>query len=155
MFYERSVSHFKKPFANGSSREVYYSRKHKLVFKVEKQYPYIIGQTETEEKEYNKMPKKYRPLFPVVHFFTYNGKRWEALRRVRTAYSFGIDYELDYEMRKRPIEFRQRVERRIKKPVNNFKLLQEFFRVMTINDLHSQNWGIDSEGNILILDWGI
>lgn len=155
MLYEESLSRCRKPFAKGSSRHVYYSRKYNLVFKVEMECPCFYGQTEREEAFYNEVPVKYRPLFPVVDFVTYNGKRWEILRKVETAYSLGITCWLDRELQYDKTGLRKKIEEKIQKPVPNFDLVKEFLRFYKIPDLHSHNWGIDQDGNIQIIDWGL
>lgn len=158
MNYTRIASRFRSPRACGSSRMMYYSRKYNLCFKVEMEQPRYAGQTEVEERVYNNLPEKFRSLIPVVDFFSYKGKRWVVMRPITVADDLGIDAMLDTVT---DLDWwysgviRSDLEQRINKHIKNLELVAEFVETYHPHDMHCCNWGVDEEGNIQIIDWGI
>ena len=155
--YTKTLMQFRVPRARGSSREVYYSRKYNLIFKVEMNCCSYPGQTEAEEARYYSFSEQFRSLFPVVTFLTYRRKRWVVMRKVHTADTYHIHFYLDTAMHKDTcgIHMREEIARLYKKPIKNLELVMQFFQCYCLDDLHYHNWGFDDEGNICIIDWGL
>lgn len=148
--YLSTLKRFRKPIASGCARDAYYSRKFNLVFKTHRS----IGDTYQTERElnfFNKLPKKFLSIFPVVAFTTYNHHTWVVMRRVKIAASCKIHGNLRYEL---PWIEREMNERGHTIP--NLELVQQFLaRFRGLGDLHYKNWGFDENWNIQIVDWGL
>lgn len=136
---------------HGTSREAYYARKSKLVFKV----PYdesCNSQSENEERLFNSLPEPYKKLFPVVGFTKFQGKKVVIMRKVQTLYDFlgEINYETeDFE----DIHTVLRICEELNISRSSGFLFYRFVRKFGIGDLYEKNIGIYN-GNLVIIDAG-
>ena len=147
--YRESIRRFRRPIAHGCAREAYYSKKLNLIFKTPI-WPNDTHQTEQEKRFFDKLPKKYLSLFPVVAFVTYNKRLWVVMKKIRVADSLGIYDKLRYAL---PEIERALAKQNVVSP--NIKLVQQFLKKFGVEDLHCHNWGFDENWNIQIIDWGL
>ena len=151
--YHNTLSQLDKmrPIGDGTSREAYYARKSKLVFKV----PYnerCNPQSENEERLFNSLPEPYKKVFPVVGFTEFQGKKVVVMRKVQTLYDLigETDYETeDFE----DIHTVLRICDELNINRSSGFLFCRFVRKFGIRDLFEKNVGVYN-GNLVIVDAG-
>lgn len=148
--YRKSLEHFSHPFASGSDREAFYSRKYNLVFKVSLNRD-DESQTKEEYQFFESVIDEYKSIIPIIAFVEYDGMLWTVSKKIRTASSFGLYRNLRYDQK---AILRYATQHHFIIP--NFKLVVDFLEhYRYLGDLHASNWGFDKEWNIHIIDCGL
>lgn len=142
-----SIAQLRKPFASGRDREAYYSRRYKVVIKKLKTHG-DIDQTLAEVNMFKQMTKREKEVFPILDVVYYNEqpyiimKKCKVLASVR-GYKRGYYHQWDLITSTLGLN-----------PANN-KMIIRMINKYSIDDLHSDNLGIDKKKRLVILDGGL
>ena len=150
--YHGAIAQHKKMkyLGGGMSRNAYYSKRSKLVYKI----PYSNNeQSNNEERLFNSLPPLYKKVFPAVAFVDYRGSKVVIMKKVITLDELipELAYcDEDFEDIKIILDIAERVGATKKSAY----LFHRAIRNFSIKDLFEKNVGIDDEKNLVILDAG-
>lgn len=142
-----SIAQLRKPFASGRDREVYYSRKYKVVIKKLRTHG-DIDQMLAEVNIFKQMTKREKEVFPIVDVVYYDEKPCIIMKRCKVLASvkgYRRGYYHDWDLITTALGLN---------PANN-KMITRMINKYSIDDLHNENLGIDEKKRLVILDGGL
>lgn len=156
-----SIANCRTSFAQGSSREVFYSKKYNVVIKK----PYLYGhnyetanyQTQKEREIFNELTDEEKQFFPIIGFTKdKDGNDIVIMKKIDcTLEEVGLMLNkscLQYMTQKEQAAQLQHVKKTLKLKLNVSKFIK---MVVThgIIDLHCRNLGV-LDGKLVIIDFG-